>query len=308
VSAVAARAVLEILAKGKVRSRMLRCVPLGARAGMILTPAALAGLAAVAGCSSAASSTVQPVAVPSAPISSAPPAAASSSAATADVPYSAPPTTSAGDGPAGLSAVLTMQDGQGDSYTQTFTFSSPEPESDVPDVINGVQTCQLGVAIAARNLVVPVQIATTLTTSVQTQIPIEMDLGQYDSDAANAGLPGDVVYQTSSGDLCATNEPGGDVTLSQGQTVTTQAWIVLQNAVTPAYPGGDSAQLGTNFIFFGYVGSGIVTSATGTAVCSGDPQTAQSDAPPYLVFAGQAPSGEGCNGTYSTSSSTSSSS
>lgn len=196
-----------------------------------------------------------------------------------------------------------MQDGQGDSYTQTFAFSSPEPESDVPDAINGVQTCQLGVAIPTRNLVIPVQITTTLTTSVQTQIQIEMDLGQYDSNDSNAGIPGDVVYQTTSGDLCATDQPGANVTLSQGQTVTTQAWIVLQNAITPAYPNGDTAQLGTNFIFLGYAGSGIVTSAHGTAVCSGDPQTAESDAPPFLVFAGQDPSGEGCSGTYSASSS-----
>ena len=305
-SAVAARAARKILAEGKVGPRTPPRVPFRARAVVILTPVALAGLAAVAGCGTAASSTAQPVTVPSAPISSAAPAAPTPSpslAPTQDVPDSAPPATSADDGSAGLSAVLNMQDGQGDSYSQTFTFSSPEPESDVADVINGMSTCQLGVAIPARNLVVPVQITTTLTTSVQTQIPIEMDLGQYDSDESNAGIPGDVVYQTSSGDLCATDQPGADVTLNQGQTATTQAWIVLQNAITPAYPDGDTAQLGTNFIFFGYAGTGLVTSAHGTAVCSGDSQTSESDAPPYLVFAGQDPSGEGCNGTYSASSS-----
>ena len=191
-----------------------------------------------------------------------------------------------------------MQDGQGDSYTQTFTFGSPEPESDVSDAINGMQTCELGVAIPARNLVVPVQITTTLTTSVQTQVQIGMNIAQYNSDDSNAGLPGDIIYQTTSGDLCETDQPGAEVTLSQGQSATTQAWIVLQNAITPAYPDGDLAELGTNFIYFGYTGESGVTSAQGTAVCNGAPQTQQTSSPPYLVFAGNAPSGEGCDGKY----------
>jgi hypothetical protein len=195
-----------------------------------------------------------------------------------------------------------MTDGQGDSFTQTFAFGSPEPESDVPDVINGVTTCTLGVAIPARNLVVPVQITTTLTTSVQTQIPLELDVSQYSSVNPNSGIPGDVIYQTTSGDQCATDQPGGDVTLSQGQSATTRAWLVLQDAITPSYPNGDQAALGANFIFFGYAGSGSVTSAHGTAVCTGDPTTNEMDSPPYLVFAGNAPSGEGCDGQYTASS------
>jgi hypothetical protein len=265
-------------------------------AGMILVPAVCIGLATVAGCGSGASYVAQPAAASSAAFSSAPP---SSQVTTEGSPDGSPSAGSPGDGSSGLTAVLNMQDGQGDSFTQTLTFGSPEPESDVPDAISGMQTCELGVAIPARNLVVPVQITTTLTTSVQTQLPIGMNIGQYDSADANAGLPGDVIYETTSGDLCATDQTGADVTLSQGQSAATQAWIVLQNAITPAYPDGDTAQLGTNFIYFGYAGSGEVTSAQGTAVCTGDPQTQQSYAPPFLIFAGNAPSGEGCDGTYS---------
>jgi hypothetical protein len=190
-----------------------------------------------------------------------------------------------------------MKDNQGDSYTQTFTFASPEPESDATDAINGMQTCELGVAIPTRNMVVPVQITTTLTTSVQTQIPIEIEVGQYSSDDANSGLPGDVIYQTTSGDQCETDQPGGEVTLNQGQSATTNAWIVLQNAITPSYPNGDTAELGVNFVYFGP--DNDVTSAQGTAVCSGDSQAQASySSPPYLVFAGNAPSGEGCDGQY----------
>lgn len=232
------------------------------------------------------------------------PAASATAIPATQSPTSAPspsPVATTTSAPAGDSAVLTMKDGQGDSYTQTLTFGSPESESDVPDAISGVQTCQLAVAIPARNLVVPVQITTTLTTSVQTQIPIALDISQYSSQDSNAGLPGDVVYRTTAGDQCATDQTGAEVTLSEGQSATTQAWIVLQNAVTPAYPDGDQAQLGVNFIYFGYAGTDEVTSAQGTAVCTGDPQTQQMYSPPYLVFAGSAPSGEGCDGQYTVS-------
>jgi len=265
---------------------------------MLLVPAVCAGLSAVAGCGSGASYAL-PASASSAAFSSAPP---SSQVAAGGSPDGSPPASSAGGGPSGLSATLNMQDGQGDSFTQTFTFGSPEPESDVPDAISGMQTCQLGVAIPARNLVVPVQITTTLTTSVQTQIPIGMNIGQYDSADSNAGLPGDVIYKTTSGDLCATDQTGADVTLSEDQSATTQAWIVLENAITPAYPDGDTAQLGTNFIYFGYTGSGDVTSAQGSAVCTGDAQDQQLYSPPYLNFVGNVPSGEGCSGAYTASS------
>jgi hypothetical protein len=280
------------------------------QAGMILVPAACVGLSAVAGCSGAASTasislTQPPVAatatVPVAPSSlqvTVPSATSAASSLPADPPGSSSGGGSSGDSSAGYSAVLNMQDGQGDSYTQTFTFGSPEPEPDVPDAINGLQTCQLGVAIPARNLVVPVQITTTLTTSIQTQIPIGMNVSQYTSTAANSGIPGDVVYQTTSGDQCETDQEGAQVTLSQGQSATSQAWIVLQDAITPAYPNGDPAQLGVNFVFFGYAGSDDVTSAQGSAVCTGDPQIQQQFSPPYLVFAGNVPAGEGCGGQY----------
>ena len=188
-----------------------------------------------------------------------------------------------------------MQDAQGDSFTQSFTFGSPEPEAGVTDVINGVQTCQLGVAIPARNLVVPVQVVTTLNTSIQAQLPVQMTIGQFSSEL-NEGLPADFIYQTTGGDLCsAGGQPGADVTLSQGQSSTTQAWIVLQDAITPAHPEGDAAQLGANFIYFN---AGAVTSAHGTAVCTGDAQTQQMDAPPFLHFAGKVPAGEDCSASY----------
>jgi hypothetical protein len=217
------------------------------------------------------------------------------------LPASSSSGTSSEGSSAGYSAVLNLQDSQGDSYKQAYTFGSPEAEANVPDAVNGVQTCQLGVAIPARNLVVPVQVTTTLTTSVQTQIPIELEVTDYTRPGPNAGVPGVVVYQTTAGDQCATNQPGAEATLSQGQAVTTQAWIVLQDAITPAYPEGDMAQLGANFVFFGVAGGGSfasVTSAQGPAVCNGDPQTQQTYSPPYLVFAGKAPSGEGCTGHY----------
>lgn len=263
---------------------------------MILIPVACAALSVVSGCGSGAPSALTSGSQPSAGYSAG--YSATSPVAPSAAADPAPDGSPASNSPASGSAILNMRDGQGDSYTQTFSFGSPEPESGVPDAINGMQTCELGVAIPARNLVIPVQITTTLTTSVQTQIQIGMDIAQYGSDDSNAGLPGDIVYQTTSGDLCETDQPGAEVTLSQGQSATTQAWIVLQNAITPAYPDGDLAQLGVNFIYFGYTGSNPVTSAQGTAVCTGDPQTQQTYSPPFLVFAGNAPSGEGCDGTY----------
>lgn len=251
---------------------------------MILLPAACAGLAAVAGCGAAASSA-------SASFSQ-PPVASSVTAAARGVP--APASSPSASSP-GASAVVTMRDGQGDSFTQSFTFASPEPEPDVPDVMNGVQTCQLGVATPARSLVVPVQVTTTLNTSAQAQLPVQLTIGQFSAEL-NEGLPVDFIYQTTAGDLCsAGGQPGADVTLSQGQSSTTQAWILLQDAITPAHPNGDRAQLGASFIYFN---AGAVTSARGTAVCTGDPQTQQLDSPPFLHFAGNAPVGEGCSGSY----------
>lgn len=275
-----------------MRSRMPGYILRRARAGMILVPAACVSLTAVAGCSGAASTASTSMAQLPVVSSTAAHVAAGSSAAVSAT------ASSSGGSSSGYSAVVNMHDGQGDSYTQTFTFGSPEPESDVPDAINGLETCQLGVAIPSRNLVVPVQITTTLTTSIQTQIPIEMNVSQYSSTDANSGIPGDVVYQTTAGDQCETGQEGGQATLSQGQSATTQAWIVLQDAIDPAYPNGDPAQLGVNFVYFGYPGSDDVTSAQGSAVCNGDPQTQQQFSPPYLVFAGNAPSGEGCGGNY----------
>jgi hypothetical protein len=278
-------------------------ISLRGRAGMILVPAACVVLTAVAGCSGAASTVADPAVgspttIPAAPASSqvstpaSTPASASASSSDAG---------SSGAGSSGGSAVVNMKDGQGDSYTQTFAFGSPEPESNVPDAVSGMQTCELGVAIPARNLVVPVQITTTLTTSVQTQIPIQMDVTDYaqtgfGTAGPNAGIPGDVVYQTTAGDQCETNQEGAQVTLGQGQSATTQAWIVLQDAITPAYPDGDLAQLGENFVYFG--DDNTVTSAQGAAVCSGNSQTQETYSPPYLVFVGNAPSGEGCDGQY----------
>jgi hypothetical protein len=266
-----------------------------ARFAVILVPAACASLATISGCGSGTSIAAQPPAAPPTAVSSPP------SSSQPDSPGGASPASSSGDSSSGLGAVVNVQDGQGDSYTQSFTFGSPEPESDAPDVVSGVQTCALGVAIPARNLVVPVKITTTLNSSVQTQISIQLNISQYSSDEPNAGIPGDIIYQLSSGPQCATDQPGGVVTLSQGQSATTQAWIVVQDAITPAFPNGDTAQLGTNFIYFSYAGTSDVTSAQGTAVCNGDPQTSQMESPPFLVFAGNAPSGEGCDGNYTAS-------
>jgi hypothetical protein len=207
---------------------------------------------------------------------------------------------SSGGSSAGYSAVLNLKDSQGDTYTQTFTFGTPVAEAGVPAVVTGVQTCQLGVANPARNLVVPVQVTTALTTSIQTQIPIELNVSDFPQPGSNAGIPGVVIYQTTAGDQCQTNQPGAEVTLNQGQSVTTQAWMVLQDAITPAYPAGDVAQLGANFVALSVAGASFasVTSAQGSAVCTGDSQGQPTYSPPYLLFAGNAPSGEGCTGQY----------
>lgn len=268
-----------------------------ARARMILVPVACACLAAVAGCGAASTSAAVLATSPPPQMTTAAPGAQAAVSTPVSTPASSA-TAAPDDGSSGGNAVVNMKDGQGDAYTESFTFGAPEPESGVPDAVDGLQACQLGVAIPARNLVIPVRITTTLTTSVQTQIPIEMDEEQFSSDDPDAGIPGDVVYQTTSGDQCATDSPGADVTLSQGQSATTQAWIVLQQAITPAYPDGDQAQLGVNFIYFGASGPSDVTSAQGTAICGGDPQTAQMYSPPFLDFAGDLPAGEGCDGSY----------
>jgi len=216
------------------------------------------------------------------------------------MPASSSATASARGGPGGYSADLNLKDSQGDTYTQSFTFGSPQAEASVPDAVSGVQSCQLGVAIPARNLVVPVQVTTTLITSVQTQIPIQLYVSDFPQPGPDAGIPGVVVYQNSAGDQCETNQPGAEVTLSQGQSVTTQAWIVLQDAITPAYPAGDVAELGANFVALSVAGGSFasVTSAQGSAVCTGDPQAQPVYAQPYLLFAGSPPPGEGCTGQY----------
>ena len=72
--------------------------------------------------------------------------------------------------------------------------------------------------------------------------------------------------------------------------MTTQAWIVLQDAITPAYPEGDcppqpALTSSSSASLAGQLAS--VTSAQGPAVCNGDPQTQQTYSPPYLVFAGE---------------------
>src|SRR6185437_192960 len=165
-------------------------------AKMILVLAACAGLWAVGGCSNgspaASHGTVQPP-TQSAQAAAVPTAASAAGGTPTRMPASSSATASARGGPGGYSADLNLKDSQGDTYTQSFTFGSPQAEASVPDAVSGVQSCQLGVAIPARNLVVPVQVTTTLTTSVQTQIPIQLYVSDFPQPGPDAGIPGVVV-------------------------------------------------------------------------------------------------------------------
>ncbi len=202
----------------------------------------------------------------------------------------------------GTGDTVSITDGQGDSYTQVISFGTPGVESQYQDAVSGMETCQVVPPIPARNIAVPVTITTTLNSSIQTQIPVSLDAGPFISggqdNPSTLGLQGAmVIYQTSVGDQC---EPGGttgaEVTLSQGQSATVQAWLVFVDAVSPSHPLGDPAALGQT-----YVAVVQGAHATGPDVCSGNTETDTSSTagPPYLHFAGTVYPFENCTGSYS---------
>jgi len=108
-----------------------------------------------------------------------------------------------------------------------------------------------------------------------------------------------VIYRTSAGDECEAGNsgiPGWDETLSQGQSSTGEAWIVLVDAINPSYPNGNPAALGMT-----YAAVTPDAHATGPDVCTGNTDTDGLGAggPPYVHFAGTVFPFEQCTGSYS---------
>uniref|UniRef100_UPI00260DE820 hypothetical protein n=1 Tax=Trebonia sp. TaxID=2767075 RepID=UPI00260DE820 len=179
---------------------------------------------------------------------------------------------------------FSYHDSNGDSLTQTYSFGTPVPESQLPDIAQQAAGCELGLGSdtnESANLVVPVTVTTTLNSDVDTNASFDF-VGSSIIPGGNGTQPlplGETfVYNTSQGYICTGEGDDNGTTISlsltQGSSAEVDAWIVLNGAISPDYPDGNPAAIGLTGISpqitpgFSEAGSSTLT-ASGPAVCTG---------------------------------------
>jgi len=216
-------------------------------------------------------------------------------------PTSKPSSPRAGSG----TATFTYSDNNGDSLTQSYSFGSPVPERQLPQVAQAASSCEVGtgsVTNVSDNMAIPV----TVTSTLNSDISVSPTLALLGSDMFGAGASAPVpldevlVYDTGQGYTC-TDEADDNgtvvsISLTQGSPGTLNAWVVLNGAVSPAYPDGNPASIGVTGVA-PQVNPGFSPSATvrytgsGPAVCTSS-DAAQS---PFLHIGGTVYGWEDCN-------------
>jgi hypothetical protein len=251
--------------------------------------------------------------------------AACGSSPDASITYAAPPSSSALSGGAGpssqalapatagtgsIAATFSYRDSNGDSLTQTYSFGSPVPESQLPDIAQQADSCELGLGSDTNdsaNLVIPVTVTTTLNSDVATNASFDF-VGSSIIPGGNGTqtmpLGETFVYNTSQGYICTSegNDNGTTISLSltQGSPAEVDAWIVLNGAISPDYPDGNPAAIGLTGISpqlnpgFSEASSGTLT-ASGPAVCTGGQPLTSGTLSLLLHIGGTVYSSEDCN-------------
>lgn len=194
-------------------------------------------------------------------------------------------------------AELDYADSTGDSLTMSYSFSSPEPGSRLRQVAQAGLGCAADRPAAAAELVIPFTVSVTLNSDVS------MNVGLSTAAAALGYAQYEVVYGTvSSGFSCQgpVNDTGADVPFSlgrRGDTARATAWLVLDNAATPAQPKGSQDRIGRmGLVPVVYEGSGLrLSSASGQAVCTAG---SMQNTPVWLHVGGTVFSSQHCGRAY----------
>jgi hypothetical protein len=194
-------------------------------------------------------------------------------------------------------------------------FGTPVPLSQVPQVASVVASACFNASVsgpAARDLVIPFNIVSTLNSSVPVQVPLGMIVGDFrDSSANDSGIANNgvvVIGNFSDGLDCDGDKygpsGGGTVTLSrEGVPVTFQGWLVFQDAITPHYPNGNIRALGQTYAQLDMIqGTGLTINnvrVTGPGVCVGHYTAGYNIAsPPFLHIGGPQFGWEQCTGHF----------
>ncbi len=264
-------------------------------------------LAALAACGSSPATSVSS--------GSGTPGATNSSPSGPAVPPSQPLVpSSAGTGP--IAATFSYHDSNGDSLTQTYSFGTPVPESQLPDIAQQAAGCELGLGSdtnESANLVVPVTVTTTLNSDVDTNASFDF-VGSSIIPGGNGTqtlpLGETFVYNTSQGYICTGEGDDNGTTISlsltQGSSAEVDAWIVLNGAISPDYPDGNPAAIGLTGISpqitpgFSEAGSSTLT-ASGPAVCTGGQLDTSGSLSILLHIGGTVYSSEDCDSQASSS-------
>ena len=237
-----------------------------------LGPALLLGLAA---CGSSASLTSSAPSTPADTQTTAPPATSAAASTPADSGATASTPAAAG---ASTAATITYTDSNGDSVTETYSIGVLVPETQLPDVQQQADSCTLPDISDSTNLVVPVTVTTTLSSSVSLNATLLFTgdaPGVNPSDPSATALITTFVYQYAGGYSCndMSGASGGvGLSLTPGQAVVTNAWVILDDAISPNYPTGNPNSIGMT-LFIPHMGIGGVPNSakstiSGPAVCT----------------------------------------
>jgi hypothetical protein len=235
----------------------------------------------VAACSSASSTAPSSQSAATTPTATASPEVSPTTGSgvspTPTASVTATPAAESGDAPA---ATLTYQDSNGDSLTQKYYFGAPETGTQLSDIAEAADGCAVGSPDDSAAIVVPMTVTTTLNSSVGTNAGLAFSWpGTLDPPTA---IPGEeslatiFVYNLTTGYTCAnqiSTEAGTELDLSQGVPVSISAWVVLEEVISPDYPDGNPALLGTTGFQVslnpGFGSPGGTLGASGPAVCTG---------------------------------------
>lgn len=177
------------------------------------------------------------------------PASTGRSAATAPASPAAvasPSTTPAA--PTTFAAIGTATDSQGDKATVSVSIGKPVPQLSLSQA--GLTACGIAGDLsynADQTMAIPVQVTTTLTSSIATTLIVEIDGSNVVAPGGNVNSNGNPpTWATESDSSTCGNSPGSDLeleldNLAPGNPATWSGWLLDPGVVTPDDTSGSAA-------------------------------------------------------------------
>jgi hypothetical protein len=249
----------------------------------------LAGLLLI-GCSTACGSSSSSALQAAPRTQSAPPASSTPASQPSTTPT--PVATSAPSG----SATLVFSDGEGNKWSQVWSFAQPVAESTLPQVASATgassDCAPVGNPGPSQDLAIPFTAITSLDSSMSVSTSFYI--------AAADILNGVIVYNGSTGLTCVagsdSNSVGISLNLSPGSSFNTQGWIVLFDEINPDHPHGDAGDVGQQGIVPTFYNEPApITAASGPDACTGE-NTATT--PIWVHIGGTVTGSDECGGGY----------